>query len=421
MPSTLGSQEAGIKTCFKRGFSKLQRSKPAEANDGPTLPQELIDSILDITDRNSLTACSRVARSFRHTSQKHIFSDIVIVPQPGYLRRRREYELTAQKLFQTMSGSPHLARNVLSIVLVEGTGIGSSPWMRRDIFPTLLAMFVNLTQMSIQSGLWLDWDSFPPASIEALQTAVALPSFVSLRLDNLRFSRSTELVSLLQCCRNLKSLYLIRVSVVTVDTDFDSPNMLSGLSSLLLDPLLLPVLHSVRSILDLGRLRYFQTTLPVIEMAAEAQHILDATDILSHYHVRLSHHHTDNPMLTLQRLPHLRTLEMSISFQFATSPDNYDPVGWVGSVLATSRDPSPIDHVILNISVEENDLPYLHHLRTLESFLLAPQMASLRTVTVNLDSFDVDFSICGGEREIIEAFSILAKREMLEVELLGAS
>ncbi|KAJ7492213.1 hypothetical protein FB451DRAFT_521180 [Mycena latifolia] len=391
--------------------------------DRPTLPQELIDLILDIvyTDRATLKACARAARSFRHTSQKHIFSHIELVPDAVVSwRRRKESDITLQRFSRILSVSPHLALNVLSIVLVEGTGIGSPPWMRGDVFPPVLSMLVNLTKISITSDLLFQWDSFPPTSIKALQNSIALPSLAFLRLDNLRFNRSTELVSLLQCCRNLDSLFFFRVSVVAMDSyDVGGRDTQSGLSSLALDPFLLPLLDSVRSVLDLRSLGYLQTTLSVIEMAAEAQHILDTTEALSHYHVRLSHHHTDTPMLDLQSLLHLRTLEISISFEFAASPDEYDPVDWAGNLLATAPDPSPIEHVILNVCVEEGDLPYLFHLENLEPFLIAPQMAALRKLTVNLDSFDLDFNIYGGERDILQAFPILSERDMLEIELLG--
>ncbi|KAJ6535998.1 hypothetical protein DFH09DRAFT_1179312 [Mycena vulgaris] len=390
---------------------------PTDGPGGPTLPQELIDSILDLTDKKALKACARVARSFLHTSQKRIFSHVKLMPAPRYWRRA---DMTLQEFSQILSLSPHLALNVRSIVLVEGTGAGSVPWIRTDAFPAIFSMLVNLTRISIESDLWLDWSSFPTASIQALKVGVALPSLTSVRLRNFRFGKSTELVSLLQCCRSLDTLLLSRVSVAEIDSsDGDAPNTRLALSSLELDPFLFPLLHSVTSTIDPRSLRHLRTTVSSPELEEQAQNILDATEALSHYHVYLDHHHTDASLISLQNLSHLRTLEISISFEFATGPDDYDPVGWAANLLATTSDPSPIQHVILNVNIEERDLPYLFRLEHLESFLLAPEMASLRKVTVNLDSYDMDFNIYGGDREVVEAFSILSERDMLEVELLG--
>ncbi|KAJ7694804.1 hypothetical protein B0H17DRAFT_1056866 [Mycena rosella] len=385
---------------------------------GPTLPQELIDSILNLTDKKALKACCRVARSFRHTSQKRIFSHIKLVPTPRLSRRKAD--LTLQEFSQILAGSPHLALNVRSALLVEGTGVGSIPWMRGDAFPAILVMLVNLTIISIDSDLWLDWRSFPPTLIKALQIAFAFPSLATIQLRNFRFARSTELVSLLQCCRNVQYLVFSRVSVAVIDNnDTGSQDTRLSVSRLELDPLLLPLLHSVTSALDLRRLRYLQTAISTIEMAAETQHFLDAIEALSHYHVRLAHHRTDTSIIDLERLSHLRTLELSISFAFETSPDDYDPLGWAGSVLATTPDPSPIHHVILNVDVEDGDLPYLFRLADLEPFLLAPRMSMLRRVTVILESFNVDFGIYGGEWEVEQAFPVLAERGMLMIKLLG--
>ncbi|KAJ7916168.1 hypothetical protein B0H13DRAFT_374895 [Mycena leptocephala] len=106
-----------------------------DSREPPRLPQELIDLILDLnaSDKRSLKACSRVARSFRHTSQKHIFSDIRLMPASRYWIKSRY--LTLQGFSQILSNSPHLALNVRSLTVIEGTGVGSVPWMRTDAFP----------------------------------------------------------------------------------------------------------------------------------------------------------------------------------------------------------------------------------------------------------------------------------------------
>ncbi|KAJ7877331.1 hypothetical protein B0H13DRAFT_2054105 [Mycena leptocephala] len=359
----------------------------------PTLPQEVIDLILDLTDKKTLKVCSRVARSFRHTSQKRIFSHITLRPPSQFWIKSRH--LTLQGFSDILSNSPHLALNVH-----------------------------RLCSISIESDAWLDWDSFPNTLIAALYTTVALPSLTYLRLRYLRFDRGSELASLLRRCRNVDSLLLSRVSVRSVDSSDADAGMLDkrlGLSSLTLDPSLLPLQHSVTSAVDVRSLRYLHTSVSEPEMEAEIQHLLDATENLEHYHVHLCHHSTDTAIIDLQNLSHLRTLEISFPLEFATSPDEYNPIDWAGTILATSPDPSPIQHVILSINIDEKDLPYLFRLEDLEPVLLAPSMAALRKVTVNVDSYDLDFGIYYCERDICEAFSVLCDREILKVEMLGVT
>ncbi|KAJ6551699.1 hypothetical protein B0H19DRAFT_1073349 [Mycena capillaripes] len=392
-------------------------SSRLDSGKSPTLPQELIDLILELTERKSLKACARVASSFRHTSQKRIFSHIKLMPASRYWIVK---SLTLDKFSQILSSSPHLALDVRSLTVVEANGVGSVPWMRTDNFPGILSMLVNLTNIAIESDFWLDWNSFPAAVMKALQVTVALPSLTSVRLHYLRFDRSTELVSLLQCCRNVNSIVFSRVTVETMDNNVTSVlDARLGLSSLTLDPSPLPLLHSVTSVVDVRNLRYLHAALSSPEIETEIQNLLDATEHLGHYHVHLSHHHTDTTIINLQHLSHLRTLEFTLFFEFATSPDDYDPVHWAANILATSANPSPIQHVILNVNIDEKDLPYLFRLEDLEPFLVAPEMASLRKLTVKIDSFDLDLQIYSCQRDIYEAFPSLGDRDMLEIELLG--
>ncbi|KAJ7248249.1 hypothetical protein B0H12DRAFT_1123767 [Mycena haematopus] len=386
----------------------------------PTLPQELIDFILDRTDEKSLIACARVARSFRYTSQKHIFANVILAPSSRYWSKSKA--LTFKRFSQILSNSPHLALDVRSLTLVEGTGLGSAKWMRKDAFPPLLSRLVNLTAISIGSDLIIDWDTFPPALIAALQATIALPSLTSISLHNLRFNRSAELVSFLQCCRNVHSLVFSRLAFKT--SGISDPGVLDtrlGLSSLTMDPSLVPIIHSVTSTFDVRSLEYLHTTVSRPALEAEIQRLLDATENLAHCHLQLHHHNTDTSIINLQNLSCLRTLEITLFFEFSTAPDDFDPVRWTWNILATSRDPSPIQHVILNVNVEERDISYLFRLKEIERFLVAPAMSSLRRLTVNLGSFELDFNIYNCERDLSEAFPILWGRGMLAVGLFGVS
>src|ERR1700761_2097574 len=204
---------------------------------GPTtVPQEIIDLILDFTDKKALKVCSCVARSFRYTSQKNLFSDIRLKPSSRFWLKSDSF---IERFLKVLTRSPHLALHVRALTLVEGTGIGSPAWMRTEQFASILVMFVNLTKLSIESQLWLNWRSFPPTLVTALHGTMALPTLTSVRLRHLRFEQSSELISLLQCSRNLEFLGLSQVYVRRIDNEnagiLDLP---LGLSSLELDPFL---------------------------------------------------------------------------------------------------------------------------------------------------------------------------------------
>ncbi|KAJ7720276.1 hypothetical protein DFH07DRAFT_307830 [Mycena maculata] len=386
----------------------------------PTLPQELIDFILDqVADARTYRTCSRVARSFRQTSQKHIFSHIELRPAYRYWGNS---DSSVRDLSRILLCSPHLALNVRSIILAHGNG--DAPWMSGDTFSKILHALVNLTKISIESDndsdSWLHWAHLPLPLMNAVQSTVSLPSLTSIRLHHVFFDRNTELVSLLQCCTNLDSLALFRLGVQTMDSDdTETRHIQFGPSSLEMQFCRLPLLHSVTSAVDLRRLRHFRITLLSPAMEAEIRDILDATEALVHCHISLSHSSTDADIISLRNLSLLRTLEITAFFDLAISPDGYDPVLWMRNVLATARGPSPIQQVILNLHVQESDLPYLSRLADLEALFIAPEMAVLRNVTVCLDSHDLDFSVQGGEWEVREAFPVLLDRELLEIKLLG--
>jgi hypothetical protein len=81
-----------------------------------TCPQELIDLILgktDSADEETLKLCALVARSFRSTSQKLIFSDLTILPSG------RDSIPALQRLADVLSESPHLALHVRTLHLVQ--------------------------------------------------------------------------------------------------------------------------------------------------------------------------------------------------------------------------------------------------------------------------------------------------------------
>ncbi|KAJ7198996.1 hypothetical protein GGX14DRAFT_401627 [Mycena pura] len=100
-------------------FSRMEHSDNAhDAAHRATCPQELIDLILGntcSTNKETLKSCALVARSFRPTSQKLIFSALTILP-PAQERNRIP---TLQRLADVLSTSPHLAPHVRTLHLLK--------------------------------------------------------------------------------------------------------------------------------------------------------------------------------------------------------------------------------------------------------------------------------------------------------------
>jgi hypothetical protein len=121
--------------------------------------------------------------------------------------------------------------------------------------------------------------------------------------------------------------------------------------------------------------------------------------------------------IDIHELRNLLALEITVSFDFASARDEYDPVRWISDILSRVSEPSLIRDVVLNIHIEEQDLTCLGRLAPLEPLLLRSEMASLQRLLVRLDSFTLDFSICGAERDILDAFP--AFQGVLEIVLVG--
>jgi hypothetical protein len=170
--------------------------------------------------------------------------------------------------------------------------------MRKDAFPAVLSMLVNLTDISVECEVLMDWNSFPPLVKEALHVTVALPSLVSVQLQHLSFDQSGDLTSFLQSCKHVDDLVLSGITVRDIGGNAGLDPRL-GLCSLTLGPSHLPLIHSVMSAFDMQSLWYLHVTVPIPELEAEIQHLLDGTENLEHFYVCLDHHHSMFPADTL--------------------------------------------------------------------------------------------------------------------------
>ncbi|KAJ7202349.1 hypothetical protein GGX14DRAFT_570845 [Mycena pura] len=93
---------------------------------------------------------------------------------------------------------------------------------------------------------------------------------------------------------------------------------------------------------------------------------------------------------------------------------------WTADILSGVTNPSPVQHVILNVRVQadtrlRNFVGYLSHLQLV---LTTPPVAPLRRVTIRLNSYDGSHIGVGIEQEIRDALPVLRDSGLLEVVLL---
>ncbi|KAJ7202350.1 hypothetical protein GGX14DRAFT_654273 [Mycena pura] len=375
-----------------------------------TLPQEIIDLILELTDQTTLKVCSRAASAFRFTSQRRLFSDILL------MRSRDRPHLTIDGFSNILIRSPHLALHVRSLRIFEDSLFGPRPWIKSAKLASIISMFVNLTKLSIDSQTMLFWSSLPGAFLAALH--IKLPTLTSLRFGNFFFDTSSLLVSLLQSGRSLQFLALshVRVRIGMLEVDHDAAVL--TLSSLEID-FSSGLMHSVLRVVDPQRLRYLRITAIYFEDVDlnTVQRLLDNAPNL--IHLRLAtvfpppnttdwEHYTESFRSHL----HLRTLEFSV-MEYWTSP-MYD---WIAGILSGVPNPSPVQHVILNVCANTR-CDFIRYLSQLQPLLTAPPMAPLRRVTVRLDSYDGSHFGVGEEQKIRDALPALRDNGLLEVVLL---
>ncbi|KAJ7202346.1 hypothetical protein GGX14DRAFT_654269 [Mycena pura] len=372
-----------------------------------TLPQELIDLILELTDQTTLKVCSRVASAFRYTSQRRLFSDLLLM-------RSRDRPHPIAGFSKILIRSPHLALHVRSLRILEDS-FNPRPSTMSAQLSSILSMFVNLNKISIDSQSRLDWNS---DVLAAFRDTIKSSTLTSVRIANSTFERSSQLISLLQSNRSLEFLALSRVGVQKIDMiEVDAGSQLR-LRSLEID--LYPVMRSVTSVIDPQCLRHLRITAVLFEDldSNTIQCLLDNASHLNHCHFHCPEICFTLNISAYSFRSHLRlqTLEFSVTDYW--TPEMYD---WAVGILSGVPNPSPVQHVILNVRVHldmpwrSNFIGYLTHLQLV---LTAPPVAPLRRVTVRLNSYDGSHIGVGIEQEIRDALPVLRDRGLLEVVLL---
>ncbi|KAJ7044397.1 hypothetical protein C8F04DRAFT_1174830 [Mycena alexandri] len=325
-----------------RGFTSAPRAASA------TFSQELIDRILGDTDKDTLKSCALVARSFRTTSQKLIFSDLTILP-PGC-----DSIPALQRLANLLSASPHLALHVRTLRLVQPSFYAPCVWMQSDILPVILPLFTHLASLRISI---YNWDFFHSDCEQAIHTLITQSQLSSIELEEARFQTNVKLLAFLQCYpaslqfASLRHVYTHRSNLNDAFIEFDPLH----LTSLHIDSHASAPYHWAMRAVDPKHLRDLQTDAQKSTLKF-VQRLLDGAVHVETYHISLRDSFFNRQTTNLRSMPSLRTFELSVELEWAEihkAQGRYNPLNDVTRTLTTA--PQTVEHLILNLQIRHSD------------------------------------------------------------------
>jgi hypothetical protein len=369
-----------------------------------TCPQELIDLILGETDSADLASCALVARSFRPTSQKLIFSDLTILP-PG-----RDNIPALQRLADVFSASPHLALHVRTLHLVQPSFYERCVWIQSDIPSAILSVFTNLESLNIRV---YKWDHLHSDCEQAIYALITRSPLSSIEVEGARLETDARLLSLLRCLpASLESVSFLSVFA----DDWSSSDELQStpaelrqlrLASLRLDSYT-PMLFqwAIRAV-DPKCLRHLYTmvkdkTMDDVQellhsaLEVETYHLSFWSSFCACFHIfyrcfrqinlgtcYIAHQEIPD----LSKMQGLRTLEISVKLDWdeiveVGGQGRHNPLNDAMRTLDTA--PHSVEHLILNLKIYNPD--QLSHFMEYSFEDLGEDRSALRDVVVRIVS-----------------------------------
>jgi len=176
-----------------------------------TLPQELIDSIIDYChdDPPTLKTCALVCKAWLPSSRSHIFQSISLRPPAKPTRNSLfvKRDTDSQRLLRMLRSSPVIAPYIHDLSVCEGM-VGREWIAQERTLPLLLRMLKKTQRFQLErsASMQISWIDLPKSLQEAIGGILASPSLVELSLVGLVFDHPTSLHSMLQACQSLRVL-----------------------------------------------------------------------------------------------------------------------------------------------------------------------------------------------------------------------
>ncbi|KAJ7723051.1 hypothetical protein B0H16DRAFT_1737417 [Mycena metata] len=304
--------------------------------------------------------------------QKAYFSDLTILPDHGSI-------LALQRLEVVLSASPHLARHVRTLHLVQTDFRRSYMWMQSAISAAILSVLNDVKSdllphypifAVIHQNRWAQFSN----QLEAYSFASMLPP-------------SLESASFFDVWTNWTDL-----------TGNSVPLHQLRLASLQLSTHAAPLFDWAIRAVDLRCLRYLHTLLNEEAMDV-VQPLLDGAINVEIYHLSFFSLYSHDRGPNLEKMQRLRTLEIS---------DN--PLNDAMRALATA--PPTVEHLILNLDIYNPDeLPNFMGSATVSH--LGEGLPALRDVVLRIISGADNAALQRGIRYVQSVFSRLHQKGML--------
>ena len=184
------------------------------------LPQELIDIVFESTDDDewTLRSCSLVCSSWLHSSRRHLFRRIVLLPPSCQYNSGSRPPLYGQRLHNLLDRSPHIATYIRELQLYEGWSIRRQAWIGSDqSIPPVLGMLKGLKKIELRR---LRWNDLPLAFRHSIRNILELPSLQFLEMELSDFASIDDFASLLSHAKGLTGLSLAEINI---DYSFREP------------------------------------------------------------------------------------------------------------------------------------------------------------------------------------------------------
>jgi hypothetical protein len=166
------SERAVLKTPTSTALSEFQIVFDSRTHAMASLPQELVNSIMDhLDDYSSLTSCALVSTSFVVPAQQAIFKSLCLHTSELFPRHPTPMEAS-----DSLAAFPHLA-TYIRLLQFDLSRLGSEVQALESIF-----LAVRNLERLIIFGAGMRWSSIPSALKMAIQNIITLPSLYGLHL-----------------------------------------------------------------------------------------------------------------------------------------------------------------------------------------------------------------------------------------------
>lgn len=324
-----------------------------------TLPQELVDSVIDHChdDPMTLRSCALVCNAWLPSSRSHIFHSITLQP-PDKPTKKSFFvrKLTdTQRLLRMLQFSPEIALYVRNLSICEGM-VGREWIAQERTLPVFLSMLKNVQRFQLErsASMQISWIDLPKDLKDALTGILATPTLLELSLVGLVFDRPADLHSMLQACQNLRLLeanhLLLRdASSLAVGSPesrqrapLDVLDVGPRTSTALIDCLLHP-----ESSIDVTTIRKLSIAISGnfanVAKLLRSTSSIEALEIVLMNDVNLKEYWSLPPSdrFNLSDNPHLHTLDLKID----VIQRQDDPLPWLNDLFLTVKLPNNLQYI----------------------------------------------------------------------------